>query len=67
VTREQFIEQYMERAELSVAYRRSDGYQIGSHRRVAVPCACGEDICTGWAMIPADDVDNYVIHYGPTS
>jgi hypothetical protein len=52
MTRDEFIDGYMRRSGLPVEYRTPDGFVVpGSMRKVALPCACGEDVCEGWAMI----------------
>jgi len=51
MTREEFIKGYYDRSGIAASERRPDGFQIGSHRRVAVPCDCGEDDCQGWQMM----------------
>ncbi len=54
ITRDDFIDAYMERAGMSVVCRTEDGFVLGDRRRVALFCACGHDICEGWAMIPVE-------------
>ncbi len=51
MTRDEFIDGYMQRSELSVSTRTEDGFKLGDHARVAVPCDCGDNICDGWKMI----------------
>jgi hypothetical protein len=43
MTREEFEVRYAARSGISVEELRSTGRQ-------AVPCDCGSDMCTGWAM-----------------
>jgi hypothetical protein len=50
MTKEQFIQSYS-----APDYMKNNVglFLDGVQHRVAVPCECGEDICKGWAMMPA--------------
>ncbi len=69
MTRDEFIDGYIARtAENGMRLERTDdGYRSGSHRRVALPCRCGDKNCDGWAMIPADDesIADHMRMYAP--
>lgn len=53
MTREEFIDLYLERSQIN-EHRTALGYSIGEgHQTVALPCDCEEAECDGWAMIPA--------------
>jgi hypothetical protein len=51
LTRDQFIDAYMARSNIDPALRTKDGFRRGKRRCRALPCACGDEICQGWAMI----------------
>ena len=59
MTREDFVEGYMSRSKKmpytldgeSVVYEMN--YGAGPWVQYALECACGEDGCEGWAMVPA--------------
>lgn len=52
MTRAEFIHGYIARSKLEVkAEALDDGFLIAGRKRLALPCACGEDICEGWAMV----------------
>ncbi len=52
MTRDEFIDGYMERSKIPASWRSGDGYVLEGHPGyVALPCACGEDGCNGWAMV----------------
>ncbi len=58
MTRDEFIDGYIRRSGLRTATRTEDGFKLGVHSRVALPCDCGEDICNGWQMVnPNDQMD----------
>ncbi len=52
--RGEFIEDYMLRSDLSPSCRTEDGIRVGQRRLIALPCTCGEDLCSGWAMVSPD-------------
>ena len=67
MTRNEFIDGYIERSELDPAYRTEDGFLVpGAQRRIALPCACGELICEGWAMVPEEGQKDHEQFYGPS-
>lgn len=45
--REAFIRRYCKRSGIR--------WEMIKHRRKAIPCDCGDEICEGWAMIPTED------------
>lgn len=58
MTRTEFILGYLSRSELPVSSRIEDGVMIdpiadypGS---IALPCACGDEECQGWAKVRND-------------
>lgn len=44
MTKEQFIETYCQRSNIS--------WDVLSKTKVVLPCACGDEICEGWVMLP---------------
>ncbi len=67
MNRDEFIDGYMERTAKSghaSLQRTSDGFTSGKHRRIARPCACGEDCCDGWAMVSPKYVADHDKLYG---
>jgi hypothetical protein len=63
VTREEFIDGYVKRSGIE-QYRTATGYIIHGRERLALPCACGEECCQGWAMVSAESVDDHMLLYG---
>jgi hypothetical protein len=48
MTKEEFIQDYCNRSDLS--------WEWLSKYKIALPCACGEDECDGWAMVSIDPI-----------
>lgn len=70
MTRDEFIDGYMERSGISAARRLPDGFTVPTTNhpgRIALPCACGDEGCSGWAMIRRDPecIAEYAEVYGP--
>lgn len=61
MTKEEFIAGYCERSGLTWEYL--------SRHKVALPCACGEDGCDGWAMISnnEDSIKTHMELYFPSA
>ena len=61
ITRDEFIDNYMKRSDLfhdlSSATRTKDGFTLGDHVRIAIPCDCGDEVCEGWQMSRPDGDD----------
>lgn len=65
----------MKRAEFIEAYAGSSGLRAdfadiglldaGGRTMVALPCACGEKDCEGWAMLSADSVLDHLQFRAP--
>lgn len=53
ITKEQFIAQAAER---SKGIPTEWGVQIGSRRRIALPCHCSSEVCEGWALLRPESV-----------
>jgi hypothetical protein len=64
MTRDEFIDGYMERSGISREFRTEDGFRWpGMESRYthhALPCNCGEGVCDGWAMISEDCIDEHI-------
>ena len=61
-TYDKFIDGYCSRSGVSWAWLSGP-----EGMRVALPCACGDDECEGWAMVRNDphDIEIHVTIYGP--
>jgi hypothetical protein len=67
MTREEFILGYCERSKISVTpYMVHLGYvKTGILVLMALPCACGDDICEGWAMVNPEMLDTHMAFSAP--
>ena len=65
MTRQEFIEQYATQDGISVKWAVLGFIEIGDRIQLAMPCACGEDICVGWGMVGPDSVDSHLRLYAP--
>ncbi len=65
MTRDEFINGYMKRSKIPVSCRTADGFKRGGFRRYALPCACGDASCEGWAMISEEGREDHERFYGP--
>lgn len=65
MSREEFIAGYCDRSGIAPERRTATGFRIGERERVAVPCACEEEGCEGWAMVAAAEATEYAAFYGP--
>jgi len=61
MTRDQFIEGYLTRSGLPMSAKTKDGFRIGDREYVALPCACGDEMCDGWAKV-ANDPEDIALH-----
>ena len=50
MTKDEFINNYMECSRLSKDYRTSDGFSVEGIVFTAEPCKCGDETCEGWQM-----------------
>lgn len=66
MTRAEFIAAYAARSGPNVEITE-DGIRVGSRRRVALRCACGEEACQGWAMVNDDPeaIADHMALYAP--
>lgn len=65
MTRTEFIQGYAERSGLDASFAGIGLLPVGSKTLVALPCACGEDDCPGWAMLSADSIDSHMRFSAP--
>jgi hypothetical protein len=69
MTKQEFIAYWSENSELPPAAITEDGVDFAvvgdGNRWVALPCACGEGNCQGWAMVPEDTVEHHMRFYAP--
>ncbi len=63
MTREEFISGFVERTG-SGARAGRNGMFLGG-RWFALPCACGQDGCEGWAMVMAEMVHDHLCRDAP--
>lgn len=57
MTRDEFIDGYIQRSGIADEVERTpEGFKLKANgwASVALPCACGEEGCQGWAMISDD-------------
>jgi hypothetical protein len=68
MTRAEYIAAWATRSGLSFEWADLGFVDCGHGRvRVALPCACGDENCEGWAMVPADGVLDHLEHRAPES
>jgi hypothetical protein len=65
MTREEFIKNYAARSGFDAPYAILGFLDIGGTVRVALPCACKEDGCDGWAMVSAEGMEHHILFYAP--
>lgn len=56
MTQSEFIKQYCENSKITEQ-------KLMELRQFAVPCDCGEENCTGWAMISRENLKDHVNLY----
>ena len=65
MTRTEFIKGYAARSDLSDKWAALGFIQIGDRVTIALPCACGEDRCEGWAMVGGENVLHHLQFNAP--
>lgn len=65
MTRTEFIKSYAERSGLSDEWAILGYIQTGNRIQLAMPCACGENGCEGWAMIGPDSISHHLAFNAP--
>lgn len=51
MTKDEFLDRFVERSGMSKACRTPDGIKDGHFERIAEPCNCGEYQCSGWQLV----------------
>ncbi len=60
LTRDEFIEGWLEVSrESGDIVRHSDGFEVSGRRYWALRCACGDDMCNGWALRGAESIARF--------
>jgi hypothetical protein len=67
VKRTEFIEAYARRSGVPAHYALLGILDIGGKVRIALPCACGQEDCEGWAMLSAESVLDHLALYAPSA
>ena len=65
MTRTEFIEKAALKCGVEAPFANLGFFQIGDHYRIVMPCACGDEICEGWAMVGPDSVDSHLMLQAP--
>ena len=65
MTREDFVKAYAGRSNLSAEYAALGIIDTDGRTYCALPCACGEESCEGWAMVSASGVDSHLMFSAP--
>lgn len=55
MTKDEFIDGYMQRSRIDPKYRTDTGYEINGRKELAVKCDCDYDGCKGFAMISEEE------------
>lgn len=65
MSRTEFIKRYAERSGVSSEWAVLGFIEAGNRIKIALPCACGDDGCEGWAMVSPDSVLSHLELYAP--
>lgn len=65
MTREEFVRGYANRSGLSDKYASLGIVDVGGHTLFALPCACGDDTCDGWAMVSGSTALDHLFFNAP--
>lgn len=65
LTRKAFVEGYAKRSGLPAKYATLGFLDVAGSVLVALPCACEDESCGGWAMVSADQVNSHLELYAP--
>lgn len=65
MTRTEFVKSYARRSGLDDRFAGIGLIAVGGHHLVALPCACGEESCEGWAMVTASAALHHLAFYAP--
>lgn len=65
MTRTEFIRAYADRSGLSSECAAIGIIEIGRDVMLALPCACEDEGCEGWAMVTASTILSHLELYAP--
>ena len=65
MTRAEFISAYAERSQLSDRWKVLGFIDVDGRTLLAMPCACGDEGCEGWAMVSAERVSDHLSRSAP--
>jgi hypothetical protein len=65
MTRAEFVRAYAKRSSLDDGYALLGQIRIAGHVMVALPCACGNEGCEGWAMLGANEILDHLRRDAP--
>lgn len=65
MTRTEFVRAYAHRSELSDKWAPLGYIDVAGKVLIALPCACDQEGCEGWAMLSAESVDHHLRFYAP--
>jgi hypothetical protein len=65
MTRDEFIDYWLANSDGLGESRLADGVLVSGRPWRALPCACPEPGCRGWAMVPDDLVEHHMRFYAP--
>lgn len=63
--RSDFVRGYAERSGLSAEWAAIGIIDLAGHTLIALPCACPEEGCPGWAMLSGRSVIDHLELYAP--
>lgn len=59
MTKDEFIDGYMSRSQISSDDRTPNGFIFADNEFIAEPCECGDEICTGWSVVNITDRNKF--------
>jgi hypothetical protein len=65
MTQAEFIRAYAARSHLPADNAILGFIRLGDHVWIALPCACDDEGCEGWAMVSAEGVTTHLELYAP--
>src|SRR5690606_6463421 len=65
MTRTEFVRAYAARSGLDDEWAVLGFIKVGESTKIAMPCACGEEGCEGWAMIGAEHISHHLAFNAP--
>lgn len=65
MTKNEFIDFYMEENDLPREWKTAEGFNWpDGDRKIALPCYCGQDMCAGWIMIGEEFKEDHMAEDG---